>query len=81
MAETDGVQMIDVPFSALEVGEFFATSDNPPANVFIVRVASHNREKGTVQCIHDETYWTIEPQKHVRRIDKSEYDRSVFHVK
>ena len=74
--------MIDVPAKDIKHGEFFATADDPPNNVWVMWLTCDVTDDGTGLCqnINTEEYYTIEPHGLVRRIDKTEYDRKVFHV-
>lgn len=71
---------MDVLVKDLKNGEFFATADQPPNNVFIMLVPPTATETGLCQNINDETYWRIDGNRFVRRIREDEYDKKIFHV-
>jgi len=62
------------------MGEFFATVDQPPNNVFVLRVPATPTQWGLCQNINDETYWKIAGNRFVRRIREDEYDKNTFYV-
>jgi hypothetical protein len=75
---------MDVPASTVAGGRFFATADDPPGNVWIMRIsprrdiATGRYEPGLCQNIQDKSYWSIAGNRLVRLIREDEYDKSQF---
>lgn len=73
--------MVDVFASNLDSGQFFATADPPPDNVFVMLVSPRFGDNiGLCQNIVDESYWEIQGNRMVRLIAEDEYENTVFHV-
>lgn len=87
--------MVDVFVKDVPVGRFFATADQPPANVFVMRVLpceqyigkakkGQRREKrkfnALCQRIDDGEYVYIEGGRMVRLIAVEEHDKTTFYV-
>lgn len=65
----------------LRVGDFFAVPDRrPPNNVFIVRVVATALDDGLCQRLSDKSFWAMELQKRVKKIPKTDYNKSEFYV-
>ena len=77
---------MDVPARDVASGRFFATADQPPGNVFIMRIQPRRDiptgryEDGLCQNIDDESFWSIEGNRLVRLIREDEYDKKKFYV-
>jgi hypothetical protein len=75
---------MDVPAKDVPGGRFFATIDDPPGNVFIMRiaprriVATGRYEPGLCQNINDSSWWNIEASRFVRLIREDEHDQRLF---
>lgn len=72
--------MVDVLASDINAGDFFATVDPPPGNVWCMRVPPTPGNPGLCQNVCDDTWWFIWGNRFVRRIAKHEYDRVRFDV-
>lgn len=82
---------MDVFAHTVESGRFFAVADNPPNNVYIMRIqprrimskiGTNNWDEtdGLCQNIHDESFWSIRANRFVRLIREDEYDKTKFYV-
>lgn len=70
--------MIQIYTQTLQPGDFFATEDPSPGNVFVLRVPVGKIDPGLCQRLADGAYWALEADYLVRKIPPDEYDQTHF---
>ncbi len=72
---------MDLQAGSLAVGDFFVTVDQVNnIRVFIMRVGPTALNDGLCQDINDMTFWSIVPERYVRKIPKEDHYKSAFYA-